>query len=226
MPLTLNPVSIEPYLAELLKACLAALAHDRHGKTADDEVCGCLEILRRAAQRDQMALAVLLLQISYPYIAKHCPPDLLACVQDVQQETAIRLLRRLTHPDSPYQVTSFPAYLSYLSLTVRSVTMNMLEREWSAESLERLAEEAGLEPPETDNDADSIIMAVQALAALPDPLQRECVRRRYLLGESPAEIAAALQAVQPGITKEQVYRLVERGLRWLRDHLDRVIESS
>ncbi|MCX8005037.1 MAG: hypothetical protein N2688_08780, partial [Burkholderiaceae bacterium] len=36
----------------------------------------------------------------------------------------------------------------------------------------------------------------------------------------PDEIAQALRALYPELTKKRVYRAAERGLRWLRDHAD------
>ena len=99
------------------------------------------------------------------------------------------------------------------------MTWNLRERSWTAESLEELAEDQDAEAVSDVANPDRASMARQLLAALPDPLQRECLERRHLLGQSPAEIAAALQLLYPQVTKAQVYRWLGRGLSKLREAL-------
>jgi len=212
---TLSTASLE----DLCKACLDELA--RYWRKADpaNETGSCLEILRRAAAQDPNAIGVLLLRISYPLVAAYCPDDLKAWVEDVQQEVALRLLRKFMNREQPYRVTSFPAYLKYLRLTVRSVIWNLREQNKMAESLEESVEyQDGGSVSDVAN-PDRAILARQLLAALPNPLQRECLERRYVLGQSPDEIAADLQLLYPEVTKAQVYRWLGRGLRKLQEIL-------
>ncbi|MCX7682975.1 MAG: sigma-70 family RNA polymerase sigma factor [Anaerolineae bacterium] len=205
----------KPQLQDLLPECLAALAHPRRASNLSP----CLEILQQAVEQcDQAALRVLLTEISYPLVARYCPPELLHCLSDIQQEVALRLLHRFSDSARPLVFTSFPAYLKYLAMTVRSVATKMLKREQMADQWEDFV----LDDP-TEAIAAAIErtqLAYRVLALLPDPLQRECLRRRYLLDQSPDEIAQALQPLYPGLTKAQVYRAVERGLRWLRENAD------
>ena len=206
-------------LEDLCKACLDELAQYRRKAAPSNETRSCLEILRRAAAQDPIAIGVLLLRISYPLVAAYCSDDLKAWVEDVQQEVALRLLRKFMNREQPYRVTSFPAYLKYLKLTVRSVICNLQEQNRTAESLEESAEDQDAGPMSDVANPDRAALARRLLAALPDPLQRECLERRYLLGQSPAEIAADLQPLYPEVTKAQVYRWVQRGLSKLRKTL-------
>lgn len=197
-------------LQELLPPCLTALAHPEQA----GDLSPCLEILRQAIERcDCAALRALLVEISYPLIARYCPPELSHCLPDVQQEVALRLLRRFSNPARPFVVESFPAYLKYLSKTVRSVTHKMLKHEQTI----ALSEDHVQDDRESET-VEQAQLALRMLDALPNPLQRECLRRRYLLDQSPAEIVQALRPLYPDITKEQVYRALERGLRQLREN--------
>lgn len=195
---------------ELLPDCLKALTNPRQA----GDLSSCLEILRRAIkERDGAALYTLLVEISYPLIAKRCPTSLLHRLDDVQQEVALRLLRHFTDPDKPFEIRSFPEYLNYLSLTVKTVTCRMFKYE----QVIALSEDCVQDDPQSEN-VGQTELALRVLDALPNPLQRECLRRRYLLEQSPDEIAEALRPLYPDITKERVYRALERGLRWLREH--------
>jgi len=127
----------------------------------------------------------------------------------------------LRNQSNPYQPSTFAAFRSYLNLTIRSVVLNSIERDRQPlASLDELHDTQGIEPAEqaATTAVEERILLDDLLALLPDPLERESLRRRYLYQETPAEIAEALQAEDPNITKKDVYRYVERGMRRLMKH--------
>jgi DNA-directed RNA polymerase specialized sigma24 family protein len=96
----------------------------------------------------------------------------------------------------------------------------MVRHEHPVESLEQLNEESGYEP-QAHSPVDIIeqrILWERILAQLPDPLEREALDRRYRGGESIEEIVEAFQVKTPGVKKRDVYRLLERALRRMRNN--------
>jgi hypothetical protein len=93
--------------------------------------------------------------------------------------------------------------------------------------LERLQRETGFEPgilPPEDR-VEKQLLLEQCLQAIPHPLEKEAFRRRYVLRESPAHIALALQEQAPGIAKEQVYRLCENAMKKARKILQKDVRK-
>ena len=219
-----SPSSAEILLHRLLKECQAQLqSFIESGASAGDKD-SCVEIVAHASRGNEMALG-LLSDLIIPLIRKKCSYDSRFDADDIIQDVSMRLVRRLRNRDNPYQPSTFAAFRSYLNLTIRSVVINTIERDQHPNlSLDQLQDERGSEPS-IPSDADAIETHMQLselLALLPDPLERESLRRRYLYQETPAEIAQALQLEHPDsakeITKEDVYRYVERGMKRLVNH--------
>ena len=218
-PLTQAESNVDKPLGTLVIEGNQQIMRFRTEATSGEEGASCVEIVRRAATGDEDAL-VALLQISEPFVRRKCPPQLLTEIDDVIQDVSLRLVRKFRNAQSPYQTTTFAAYITYLNLTIRSVTINMIRRDKNPDSLEQFYSERGFEPSvkAATSEVERRMLLQELLLLLPDPLEREALHRRYTLQETPGEIAETLQAKAPGITKVQVYRLVERGLRRLGNH--------
>ena len=212
------PGLTEKTLAVLIDECQQQVAH-YHQQNGQGDSPSCAEIVVRAADGNDDALSALL-EMSAPAVRRKCPAQLREDIDDVVQDVNLRLVRKFRNAESPYRPSSYAAFVTYLNLTIRSVTVNRLERGRSQFSLEQMHEESGYEPS-AQSHADVVeqrMLLQKILLLLPDPLEREALRRRYTLRETPAEIAEALQAKAPGISKKQVYRLVERGMNRLVNH--------
>ncbi len=197
-------------IAELERHCAEEQARYRRDP-APQESAGCLEIVRRAAARDKAAFAALLPLIALTIRRRHrtAPPD---AREELQQEVAMRLFQRLYYGEPPFQVTHFPAFMAYLALTCSSTLKTLAARRSTAESLEALREATGYEPPAPlPSDAVERRMRLERyLELLPTPAHRETFRRRFALGQPPAEIAETM-----GLTRSEVYRLIEQAVRLL-----------
>lgn len=220
LPAVLDPA--QAALTQLFAECQAQIRTYRQGKQTSDSV-SCAEIVRRAAQGERAAL-VLLLQISDPLVRQKCPRNLRAVADDIVQEVNIRLVRKFCSPVSPYRPSAFPAYHAYLNLTAISVISNWIRDAGPQPlSLEQLYTDQGLEPVaahsiEEQTKVEERDRLQRLLALLSDPLVREAFYRRYLLEESPDEITSNLQPIKPGLTKKEVYRLLERAMKYLKQH--------
>lgn len=214
-----QPVS-QATLHRLLQECQAQLqAFIKLGSAAGDSE-SCTEIISHAAKGDETALGMLSTLI-IPLIRRKCSNDSRIDVDDTIQDVSVRLLRRLRNQENPYLPSTFAAFRSYLNLTIRSVVVNTIERDTQPNiSVDQL--QAGQDAdPAADSATDAVeeqILLADLLALLPDPLEREALRRRYIYQETPAEIAEALQAQDSTITKAHVYRYVERGMKRLTNH--------
>ena len=117
-------------LDNLLQDCQEQMAQYKRKQVRESP--SCAEIVRRAAAQDGAALRVLL-ALSDPIVRSRCPRALRGVADDVVQEVHLRLVRKFHSTQNPYQATTFAAYHAYLNLTVRSVVLNLLEREPPAE---------------------------------------------------------------------------------------------
>ncbi len=185
------------------------------GFTADDQPA--LEIVRRAARRDPAAFAALL-GLCDPLIEQGCPPSLWTRQDELERETGKRLEHRFLHAEPPYLVTTLPAFVRYVRLTVRTGVITLLRRGLQTVPLET---DWGWEPSAPSQ--TERLLEVEAsrqtarllLAALDNLLQREALLRRHGYGQSVAAIRAALRSQQPDMTTQQVYRLLAVGKRSL-----------
>lgn len=183
------------------------------------ESLSCTEIVKRAAEQDAAALGALL-HLSETIVRARCPKAVRGLVDDVVQEVNLRLVRKFRSVEHPYQPTHFAAYHAYLNLTLRSVVLNLLERDQTTLSLDQIEETSGAGPALASpaGMVEKGLLLQTLLNYLPNPLEREALYRRYVLQETPDEVAVALQPLDPTLTKQQVYRLIERGLRRLVEH--------
>ncbi len=204
-------------LSQLRQECQAQLDQFRRTRDRDVASRSCDEILRRAVAGDAAAFDALW-DISIPLVRSHCPPELLVAIDDVQQLVAERLIRKFRSRTSPYRADGFAAYRTYLNLTVKSVCLNMQQRDPACESLNRLHATRRLEPvePSTIRSVERLLVLQRCMALLPDDLHREVFRRRIVLQEDVSTIVTELQPLVPGLTTQDVYRLTERSIRLLR----------
>ncbi len=199
----------------LFEECQRQIARYLHGQ-ADEQSLSCVEILRQAATGHTEALAYMV-ELVIAIAHRKCVPIDAALREEVIQETCRRLLEKFRSTTTPFQVTTFAAFTQYVTV----VTTNLL-RLWQKKaaplSVEALQERWGIEPI-ADQKLDRVeqrLLANEILAVLTDELEREVVRRRFLLGESPDEIVLSLREHYPDLEKAQVYRLIEYGLRRVR----------
>jgi DNA-directed RNA polymerase specialized sigma24 family protein len=197
-------------LDDLQRRCEAQLAAFHQSRDRSLASPSCEEILRRAAQRDADAFARLW-QVSAPLARKLCPAQCRAEADDLLQEVAISLLRKFRHATSPYQSRSFAEYRNYLKLTVAHACFKQ-PRLPPTLTLDALAV-APSQPP-----ADTVMRHAfyeRCLTLLPDELHREAFYRRFVRGEDPDAIAAALRDRDPTMTTKNVYRLIENCIKRL-----------
>lgn len=201
----------EHTLTKLQDCCQDELARYRRQPTRHESVC-CLEIVRRAAATPDDATFAALLAISRPTIQKHCPADLRPLQDDLMQEVAARLFRKFSRAERSFQVTTFAAYLLYVQLTCKSATQTVRAHYTQHTSLDHVRETTGFEPAASlpTDTVEHRMLLDRWLHLLPDLLMREAFRRRFALGETPAEIAEAMK-----LSKREVYRLVEQAIRRL-----------
>ncbi|MBP1468064.1 sigma-70 family RNA polymerase sigma factor [Candidatus Chloroploca sp. M-50] len=198
-------------LDDLYSRCEAQLAAFQQSRDSRQDSRSCEEILRRAANRDEDAFAWLW-RISIPLVRKLCPVQCRGDLDDLQQEVAINLLRKFRHPTSPYQARSFAEYRVYLHTTVFHTCLKM-PRISPAIALESLRFE-----PSQGEETDAVMRHAfyeRCLVLLPDELHREAFRRRFVLHEDPATIAAALRDRDASLTIKDAYRLIERCIKLL-----------
>ncbi len=200
-------------LEDLQTCCDQELARYRRGSTGQESVC-CLEIVRRAATTPDDATFAALLHMSRPLILQRCPAALRPMHDDLVQEVATRLFRKFHRGDQLFQVTTFAAYRVYLQLTCVSAAHTVRTQQSAAESLDTLHAATGFEPaaPLPTDAVERRMLLDRWLDLLPDPRQRAVFHHRFVLDEPPEAIAQAL-----GITKKEVYRLVEQAIRVLKD---------
>lgn len=209
--------SMNTPLALLLIECQSQIATYKRANTGESQ--SCVEIVRQAIQGNSAALTMVLEDISKPIIAQRCPPNL---YEDVLLEVEKRLLGRFGDVQKPLAFPTFAAYHAYLNVTIQSVLFNLARKPQAAISIEELSENVGSEPA-IPSFVDGLVdhlerrtLAEQLLALLPDPLEREVVHQRFLVEETPDEIVETLSPRYPTLTKQMVYRLLERALRRLR----------
>jgi RNA polymerase sigma factor (sigma-70 family) len=197
-------------LPALQECCQEELTRFRKDKSKQESIC-CLNIVQRAAAGDDDALSTLM-TLSQQLVQNRCPADLRHLQEDMAQTLAERLIHVFRKRGHPFQAQSFPAYRNYLNLTYHSVFIETSKAHPKDASLDRLRE-AGFEQAGQGSldDVDRRLLLQRFLELLPDEQMRDAFRRRMTAGESPDEIAQAL-----GITKQQVYRLLEKAIRKLK----------
>ena len=201
------------------------------------ESTSCVEIVLRATQPDQdgdEALETLLADISQPLVISRVrknqgiwglqPWD----VEDIVQETLIRMSRRLRKRDQPFRVESFSQYIVYLFTTTRSAAMNFLGKRSSTQSEEESLDQPSYSDEDGDKHehtgrADREVGGYEAKAVvdrvlsrcLPDVLERQIVMLRLAYDEKPDDIVNFLKSEYPEIDKKRVFRVLENAIKKL-----------
>lgn len=207
-------------LDTLQATCHEQIQRFRAGDSTERSV-SCAEIVRRAAEGDDTALEVMLeltVMLLRPRSSALRPERVDATLQAVR----IRLWQRFRLSEQRFNASSFAAFYTYVNLTLQSVIRNHDRTEQTAQrlkstSLDELHEEHGFEPVSVP-DMDSFVrreQVEQILDVLTDEKERIAVRSRYLFGETPDEILVTLRKIEPEITKEDVYKLLECALKRL-----------
>lgn len=226
MTISPNVPNKDTELSLLLLECQAQIKNYKKGIRGDS--LSCLEIVRRSAKGDRDALASLL-TFSLPIIREHINKKyakLRPLIDDVIQEVNLRLIRKFRNPDSPFHPSTFAEFHVYVDMTVKSVALNMLRsNEQEVVSFDVMAEEVGSTfRTQNDESAHPLTLMMQEetwtklFSLLDNPLEREVLQRRIRFNEAPDEIATALRLLQPGLTKQDIYRLHERALRRLKNN--------
>ena len=206
---------------EQLKADCQQQIDQYHQGKDDSGSLSCLEIVRRAVQNVSGAFNVLweiTSSLIDRIIYRRYSRQFVEYEEDIVQDASVRLFQRFYHSTKPFNVSTFPAYRSYVDLIIRSVVNDIIEYKKMLTSFEELQAKTGFEP-ETPDIVPEVIrndLAKLVLAMLPNPLEREVFRRKHLLGETAAQIVGALLPLYPDITQERVFRLLELAMRRLR----------
>ena len=205
-------------LDQLARPAIEQVRRCLRGLGAGDGAPHALEVVRRAARREPAAFATLV-GLCDPVVEHVCPARLWTRLDELEYEVVRRLEHRFLLGQPPYGVTTLPAFVRYVRLTVRTGVVTLLRRLPQTVPLDT---PWGWEPstpaeaePNLDAEADHQT-AWALLAALDNPLQREALLRRHGYGQSVAAIRTALQVRQPDVTTQQVYRLLDLGKRGLR----------
>ncbi|MCW5852036.1 MAG: sigma-70 family RNA polymerase sigma factor [Anaerolineae bacterium] len=205
-------------LDQLARRAIEQVRRCTLGLGAGDDAPHALEVVRRAARRDPAAFATLV-GLCDPVIERVCPARLWARQDELEYEVVKRLEHRFLLGQPPYRVTTLPAFVRYVRLTIRTGVITLLRRRLQTVPLDTPWGWEPSTPAEAEPalDAEAARQTVRALlAALDNPLQREALLRRHGYGQSVASIRAALQTRQPDVTTQQVYRLLDLGKRGLR----------
>jgi RNA polymerase sigma factor (sigma-70 family) len=210
--------------------CLAALAE----KARAANLRHCAEILRRALKPgvvsfdEQQAALSALFYISclraYQWSRARGHSDEQA--QDVQQEVALRLVKRFR---KPYDVLSFEQYLGFIHLTTTRVWVDLYRYETKTsrrggeagsalkssirtESLEELLETIGFEPASLSSAevVDNELRLDRCCELLEDPMTREIFVLRFRHGFSREEIASKVN-----LTIDEVSQRTNHAIRKL-----------
>ncbi len=154
-----------------------------------------------------------LLDITRPTIERHCPLALHAQREDFVQEVQMRLWKRITRNPHPLTISTFAEYLSYVHVTCQSVAVEFGKRNPTLASLDQLRAEQGFEPPDETftEEVEKRMLLQRQLELLPNARMRSAFHRRFVLHQTPDDIAAAL-----GVPKQVVFRLIEQAIRHLR----------
>jgi len=203
-------------LEQLQIDCQQQIKTYQKNSSSGEKSLSCLEIVRRAANYAQDALAVML-ELSRPFIYARCKDDFYAEREDIAQDVYMRLIKKFNDRIDPFEVSDFAGFRHYVNLTAESVILNIVRR--------RKKEGPSPDDPgfshtgyEPDMAGDMTLQeqVQRVLDLLNKPLEREAILRRYVYGESIDKIVKALSVTDPDITKKQVSRLLERGKERLR----------
>lgn len=216
-------MSLEPTALEALcAACEQQL--QRFRLRGEPDTASCDEILGRAATHDDPAIAALV-QVSEPLVRRHCPLRRREQIDDWVQEVLLQIVLKMRNRASPYRIKPppprpFVAYQAYLKVTGRNLAYDRLRAEsrQSELSIDHIQAESGdgIADPRSDiAELEKLMQFEGLLEQIRKPLDREIFRLRFGLHLSPDETVEALNAQGQVLTKSQVFRSVERTIRYL-----------
>lgn len=190
----------------------------------DTDTTGCDPLIERSAQHDEAALTCLL-DLSQPLIAARCPQHLRHLLDDWAQDVLFIVAGKMRNRASPYTIKEpppqpFVGYRAFLKVVCRRMSINYTRREQaqSGISLNQLQDQHGIELAHQRSELDELlkIMRLERLMALlPNALDRELFRQRFILGRSTAEAIEALAQTGVTVAKKDVFVSVERSIRYL-----------
>jgi hypothetical protein len=188
------------------------------------DTASCDEILRQAAAHDDPAISALI-QVSEPLARRNCPLRRPALIDDWAQEVLLQIVVKMRNRASPYVIKPppprpFVSYQAYLKITGRNLAYDMLraEPDRSDLSLEQAQAASGdqIADPHSDlAELERLMRFERLLEYIRRPLDREIFRLRFDLHLSPDAAAEALGQQGLEVTKQQVFRSVERSIRYL-----------
>lgn len=202
-------------LVDLQQQCEAQLAAFRRSQDTQQDSSCCEEILRRAADGDDDAFA-LLWSVTITFVRQYCPHQCRHMLDDIEQDVGLRLLHKFRHSTSPYRAGTFAAYRLYVRRTIQSVCINTHRSQHA--TMVSIESHSYLHSGSMDQVVMRHMFYNRCEALLPNALQREIFRRRIVQREEIADIVAALQDCHPDINIDRVYRLSEHTVNILRNH--------
>ncbi len=216
-------MSLEPpTLESLCAACEQQL--QRFRLRGERDTTSCDAILQRASAHDDPAITTLI-QVSEPLTRRHCPLRRRDMIDDWVQDVLLQIVVKMRNRESPYVIKPAPprpfvAYQAYLKITGRHLAYDQTRAESGSftVSIEQAQAESGDEIADPHSDTaelENLLRFEWLLERIGKPLDREIFRLRFGLDLSPDETVAALARQGQMVTKSQVFRSVERSIRYL-----------
>ena len=188
------------------------------------DTASCDEILRRAATHDEAALTSLV-RVSEPLVRRSYRGRHRNLVDEWTQEVLLHIVIKLQNRVSPYVVNPpppppFVAYRGYLKITGRNLAYDQFRAEARSHevSLDHLQAKAGdvvANPRSEVAELETLMRFERLLELIRKPLDREIFRVRFALGLAPDETVETLTRQGFVLTKDEVFRSVERSIRAL-----------
>ena len=188
------------------------------------DTASCDEILRRAATHDEAALTSLV-RVSEPLVRRSYRGRHRNLVDEWTQEVLLHIVIKLQNRVSPYVVNPpppppFVAYRVYLKITGRNLAYDQFRAEARSHevSLDHLQAKAGdvvANPRSEVAELETLMRFERLLELIRKPLDREIFRVRFALGLAPDETVETLTRQGFVLTKDEVFRSVERSIRAL-----------
>jgi DNA-directed RNA polymerase specialized sigma24 family protein len=216
--MTLEPTSLDTLCA----ACEQQL--QRFRVRGERETTDCDQILRRAATHDDPAIAALV-QVSEPLVRRRCPLRRREQIDDWTQDVLLQIVVKLRNRESPYVINPppprpFVAFQAYLRIAGRNQAYDQLRAAPGRTelSIDRIQAEVGdvIADPHSDiAELEKLMRFEWLLERIRKPVDREIFRMRFGLHLSPDEIVESLTRQGQAVTKQLVFRSVERSIRYL-----------
>ena len=188
------------------------------------DTASCDEILRRAATHDEAALTSLV-RVSEPLVRRSYRGRHRSLIDEWTQEVLLHIVIKLRNRVSPYVVNPpppppFVAYRGYLKITGRNLAYDQFRAEARSHevSLDHLQAKAGdvvANPRSEVAELETLMRFERLLELIRKPLDREIFRVRFALGLAPDETVETLTRQGFVLTKDEVFRSVERSIRAL-----------